>query len=556
MPTIGIDLGTTSSEACYVGEDGKPVIIPAAEGNPYGGKNFPSVVAFKPDGTRLVGVTAKRYPGEKITEVKRLMGTNRKIHVKTIGKEFTPQEISAFILQKIKQDAETFLNQPVEAAVITVPAYFDDNQRQATKDAARIAGIEVKRIINEPTAAAIAYGLGREGEYKVAVLDLGGGTFDVTIMEVGEGVFQVLSTSGDSHLGGCDMDEALARWLADVFSADYDSNEAKLKELAERAKHELTALPSTTVFWDSQEVDITRSKFEDIIQPVLAKLEPPIQDALDEAGLTPGQIDKVLLIGGATKVPAVREKFASIFGSEKIVGGVDPMTAVAVGAGIYAAVLDGRIKDEALLIDVIPLSLGVRIKGGLMSKIIPRNTPIPTKASRMFTTVEDFQTEVEVEVYQGEREFVEDNVYLGKLLLKGIPPAPAGVPKIEVTFEVDENGIILVTAEDKGTGRKESVKIEAPHRLSEEEIQRMVEEAQRYAEEDKRRREAIEVQDKASRLVRIAREVEADENIKDKGRIPELRRDLEWAKDINEMKKKIKELEDELKRVAEKLYKK
>lgn len=567
MPTIGIDLGTTSSEACYVDEKGKPVIIPAAEGNPFGGKQFPSVVAFKPDGTRLVGVAAKRYPGEKIVEVKRLMGTDKKIYVKTINKEFTPQEISAFILQKIKQDAEVFLNQPVNSAVITVPAYFDDNQRQATKDAARIAGLEVKRIINEPTAAAIAYGLGKEGNYKVAVLDLGGGTFDVTIMEVGEGVFQVLATSGDSHLGGCDMDEALAEWIAKQLELDLESLEkspitkSKLRTLAEQAKQELSSQVSTTIYVDwvdpIAEIELTRVQFEEIIQPVLKRLEPPIEDALREAGLTPADIDKVLLVGGATKVPAVRQKFTEIFGQGKIVGGVDPMSAVAIGAGIQAAVLDGRIKEKALLIDVLPLSLGVKIKGGLMSKIIPRNTPIPTKASKTFTTVEDFQTEVEVEVYQGEREFVEDNVYLGRLILKGIPPAPAGTPKIEVTFEVDENGIILVTAEDKGTGKKESLKIEAPHRLSEEEIQRMIKEAEMYAEQDRKRREEIEVREKAMKLIKAARDVEEDPNVPEKGKIPELCKALESAlttHDVDKIKKAIKDLEGEMKRVAEKLY--
>ena len=518
---IGIDLGTTNSEAAFVDESGDAKIIPSAEGSAYGGKMFPSVVAFSKDGQRLVGVAAKRQavvnPEGTVREAKRKMGTSEKIPVKSIGKEFTPQEISAMVLQKIKTDAESYLGEKIDAAVITVPAYFDDNQRQATKDAGEIAGFTVERIINEPTAAAMAYGLGKEGEYKVAVLDFGGGTFDVTIMDIGEGVFEVLSTNGDTHLGGTDMDAAVINWLIEGFKAkegiDLRNDLTALQRLrdeAERAKIELSSSVSTSINLPFIAVSngepkhfeetLTRAKLEELAEPTLRRLEPPIRSALKDAKLSPGDIDKIILIGGPTRMPIVRERFERILG-KKAEGGVDPMQSVALGAAIQAGILGGQVKEEIVLLDVTPLTLSVETLGGVATPLIERNTTIPTKRSQIFSTAADSQTSVEIHITQGERPMAVDNTSLGRFHLDGIPPAPRGIPQIEVTFDIDANGILNVTAKDLGTGKEASIRITASTKLPKDEIDQMVKEAEKYSEEDKKRKEEIELRNQADSLV-------------------------------------------------------
>jgi len=557
---IGIDLGTTSSEAAFVDDKKEIQIIPASEGS-FGGKNFPSVVGFK-DKEIIVGWQAKRLPIEKFAEFKRAMGTDKKFYSETLDKWFTPQELSAFVLRKIKEDAEKYLNEEITGAVITVPAYFDDNQRQATKDAAKIAGIDCKRIINEPTAAAMAYGFKGDENIKVAVLDLGGGTFDVTIMEIADGVFQVLSTSGDTKLGGCDMDDLLYKYIINNYlpdNADVDDYEVlMIKEMVERAKMELSSVTTTTIYVPRLfNVTITRSEFEKVIKPVLDRLKAPIFDALKGANLTQEEIDRVILVGGATKVPAVRNLFEDIFGKEKIAGGVDPMRAVAMGAAIQAAILEGKLKSDVLLVDVLPLSLGVEIKDGLMSKIIERNTPIPIKASKIFTTVYDNQTAVRVKVFQGEREFTKDNVYLGELLLDGILPAPAGVPRIEVTFEVDENGIIIVTAKDLGTEKERTLKIEAPHRLSDDELKRIIEEAEKLRDEDMKGRELIELKNKAHMTIDFIDVALKKVDGQIKSELVEAKLNLERSVSSNnndEIKHYLNVAEDLLRKAAEQIY--
>ncbi|MDI6885592.1 MAG: molecular chaperone DnaK [archaeon] len=518
---IGIDLGTTNSEAAFIDESGDAKIIPSAEGSAYGGKMFPSVVAFTKDGQRLVGVAAKRQavvnPEGTVREAKRKMGTSEKIYVKTMNKEFTPQEISAMVLQKIKTDAEAYLGETVDAAVITVPAYFDDNQRQATKDAGEIAGFDVKRIINEPTAAAMAYGLGKEGEYKVAVLDFGGGTFDVTIMEIGEGVFEVLSTSGDTRLGGTDIDAAIVDWLVNGFKGkegidlrnDLTAMQ-RIRDEAERAKIELSSSLSTTINLPfiaiSQgepkhfEETLTRAKLEELAEPTLRRLEPPIRQALKDAKLSPGDIDKIILIGGPTRMPIVRERFERILG-KKTEGGVDPMQSVAIGAAIQAGILAGQVKEEIVLLDVTPLTLSVETLGGVATPLIERNTTIPTKKSQIFTTAADSQTSVEIHITQGERPMASDNTSLGRFHLDGIPPAPRGIPQIEVTFDIDANGILNVTAKDLGTRREASIRITASTKLPKEEIDEMVKEAEKYREGDRKRKEEVELRNQADSLV-------------------------------------------------------
>jgi molecular chaperone DnaK len=518
---IGIDLGTTNSEAAFIDASGNAKIIPSVEGSAYGGKMFPSVVAFTKDGQRLVGIAAKRQavvnPEGTVREAKRKMGTSEKIYVKTINKEFTPQEISAMVLQKIKTDAEAYLGETVDAAVITVPAYFDDNQRQATKDSGEIAGFDVKRIINEPTAAAMAYGLGKEGEYKVAVLDFGGGTFDVTIMEIGEGVFEVLSTSGDTRLGGTDIDAALVDWLVNGFKKkegidlrnDLTAMQ-RIRDEAERAKIELSSSLSTTINLPfiaiSQgepkhfEETLTRAKLEELAEPTLRRLEPPIRQALKDAKLSPGDINKIILIGGPTRMPIVRERFERMLG-KKTEGGVDPMQSVAIGAAIQAGILTGQVKEEIVLLDVTPLTLSVETLGNVATPLIERNTTIPTKRSQIFTTAADSQTSVEIHITQGERPMAADNTSLGRFHLDGIPPAPRGIPQIEVTFDIDANGILNVTAKDLGTRKEASIRITASTKLPKDEIDEMVKEADKYREDDRKRKEEVELRNQADSLV-------------------------------------------------------
>ncbi|MCD6387615.1 MAG: molecular chaperone DnaK [Methanophagales archaeon] len=581
---IGIDLGTTNSEAAYVDESGTPKIIPSAEGNPYGGKNFPSVVAFTKDGQRLVGIAAKRQavlnPEGTVMEVKRLMGTDKKVYVKTIDKWFTPQEISAMILQKIKQDAEAYLGEKVDAAVITVPAYFNDNQRQATKEAGKIAGLEVKRIINEPTAAAMAYGLGSGFEGTVAVLDFGGGTFDVTIMDIGEGVFEVLSTAGDSYLGGKDIDDAIVNYLVETFKeqegVDLRSDPAamqRLKDEAERAKIMLSSTNSTTINLPfiavvngepkHLEVELTRAKLEELAEPVLKRLEPPIWQALKDAKKEPEDIDKIILVGGSTRMPAVRRKFEEILG-KKVEGGVDPLQSVAIGAAIQAGILSGKIKKDIVLLDVTPLTLSVETLGGIATPIIERNTTIPVRRSKIFTTAEDNQTSVEIHIVQGERKMAADNISLGRFILDGIPPAPRGVPQIEVTFDIDADGILHVSAKDLGTGKEASIKITGSTRLSKEEIERMVKEAEKYAEEDKRRAEEAELRNKADALAYSSEKtlkqfhdkISADKRENAQRKINELRDLLKQKAEISKIKAKMDELTSIMHEISTEIYQK
>lgn len=506
MAIIGIDLGTSNSAAAVL-RGGQPVMIPSAEGLSMGGKAFPSYVAVTEDGQTLIGEPARRQaalnPEGVATAFKRKMG--QRTQIKLRDQSFSPEQLSAFLLQKIKRDAESFLGEPVEKAVVTVPAYFDDNQRNATKDACRIAGLEVARLVNEPTAASLAYGLDRVSEeLRIAVIDFGGGTLDVSIMEFGKGVFEVKATSGDTQLGGTDMDENLVNYLADQFQSDTgvdlrDDNKAlaRLKEAAEIAKIELSSnmttqlsLPYITAVEGQPkhlEMALTRTELERQVQDVIHRCKGPIEQALKDAKLATNEVDRIVFVGGPTRMPVVRQYFEDFFG-RKAEMGVDPMECVASGAAIQAGVLSGEVKG-IVLVDVTPLTLGVETMGGVATALIARNTPIPVKHTETFTTAADMQTAVTIHVYQGERPMASDNTSLGEFNLEGLLPAPRGVPKVDVTFDIDSNGILNVTAKDQATNKSQSISITGSTRLSDEEKQHLIREAEKYAEEDKKRRE-------------------------------------------------------------------
>ena len=510
--TIGIDLGTTNSCVAVI-EGGEPVVIPNAEG----GRTTPSVVAFSKTGERLVGQVAKRQaitnPEKTVSSIKREMGSNYKVNID--GKDYTPQEISAMILTKLKTDAEAYLGEKVSQAVITVPAYFTDAQRQATKDAGKIAGLDVKRIINEPTAAALSYGIDKETDQKVMVYDLGGGTFDVSIIEMGDGVQEVLATAGNNRLGGDDFDQRVMDWIVGSFKAETGVDlkgdkmaMQRVKEAAEKAKIDLSGITSTNInlpFITADatgpkhlDLNLSRAKFNELTADLVEKTMGPVRQALSDSGLSIDKIDKVLMVGGSSRIPAVQEAVKKFTGKEQFKG-INPDECVAIGAAIQAGVLGGEV-EGLLLLDVTPLSLGVETMGGVMTKIIERNTTIPTKKSQIFSTAVDGQTQVEVNVLQGEREFARDNKQLGLFKLDGIAPAPRGIPQIEVTFDIDANGIVNVYAKDLGTGNEQKITITSSSNMSKEDIDKAVKEAERYADEDKKRREEVEQKNEAENL--------------------------------------------------------
>ncbi|MFP4660694.1 MAG: molecular chaperone DnaK [Halanaerobiales bacterium] len=570
---IGIDLGTTNSCVAVV-EGGEPTVIPNAEGN----RTTPSVVAYSKKGERIVGEPAKRQaitnPDQTVTSIKRHMGTDYTVHLN--GKDQSPQEISAMILQKLKRDAEEYLGEDVTEAVITVPAYFTDSQRQATKDAGKIAGLEVKRIINEPTAASLAYGLEDDKDQTILVFDLGGGTFDVSILELGDGVFQVISTSGNNHLGGDDFDEKLMNYLADEFKKEYGIDlksdkmaMQRLKDAAEKAKKELSSVVTTNVnlpFITQTEdgpkhldVDVTRAKFEELTADLVEKTMGPSKRALEDAGMSASDIDEVILVGGSTRIPAVQEAVKKLIGKDPHKG-INPDEVVAMGAAIQGGVMAGDVEDIVLL-DVTPLSLGIETLGGVFTKLIDRNTTIPTEKSKVFSTAADNQTSVDIHVLQGERKMASANKTLGRFQLTNIPPAPRGVPQIEVAFKIDTNGIVHVSAKDKGTGNEQNITIKSSSGLSDDEIDQMVNEAKAHAEEDEKRLEEIETRNEADSLV-----YQTEKTLKDAGdKVDQAVKDkVEKAKDalkeaiegdnIEEIKNKKEALTEELTELSTQLY--
>ncbi|MCI7303994.1 MAG: molecular chaperone DnaK [Clostridia bacterium] len=571
---IGIDLGTTNSCVAVL-EGGEPVVIANAEGN----RTTPSVVGFAKNGERLIGETAKRQaitnPDRTIASIKRYMGTDHNVEID--GKKYTPQDISAMILSKLKADAESYLGGTVTEAVITVPAYFTDSQKQATKDAGKIAGLDVKRIINEPTAASLAYGLDKdEAQHKILVYDLGGGTFDVSILELGDGVFEVLATNGNNKLGGDDFDEAVLNYLADTFAKEngIDLRNDKmalqrLKEAAEKAKKELSSaqttninLPFITVNQDGplhMNMDLTRAKFEQLTADLVQKTIEPMQKAMNDAGVNNSDISKVILVGGSTRIPAVQEAVKKVTGKDPFKG-INPDECVAIGAAIQAGVLTGEVND-VLLLDVTPLSLSIETLGGVATKLIERNTTIPTKKSQIFSTAADNQTAVDIHVMQGEREMAAGNTTLGRFQLTGIPPAPRGVPQIEVTFDIDANGIVNVHAKDMGTGKEQSITITSSTKLSDDEIQSKVKEAEQYAEEDKKRKEEVEVRNQAETLVyeteKNLKEIEGSLSEEEKNAVNAAKDDLSKALEgtnIDEIKDKTEKLTEQFHAISAKMY--
>jgi molecular chaperone DnaK len=576
---IGIDLGTSNSAAAVL-VGGKPTVIPSAEGASQYGKAFPSYVAFTEDGQRLVGEPARRQavtnPENTISAIKRSMGTSTKVNVR--GKQYTPQEISAFILQKIKKDAESFLGEEVKKAVITVPAYFDDNQRTATKDAGTIAGLDVVRLVNEPTSASLAYGVDKEQEeeLEIMVFDFGGGTLDVTIMEFGGGVFEVKSTSGDTKLGGTDMDNTIMNYLASEFKKETgidlmldDQAVQRLREAGEKAKIELSTtltteinLPFITVAADGPKNlihTLTRAKLEELVDPIIKKCSGPMQQALSDAKMTKNDVDKIILVGGPTRMPVV-QKFVEDFIGKSIERGIDPMECVAMGAAIQGGVLAGEIKDLVLL-DVTPLSLGIETYGNVSTKLIERNTTIPAKKSQIFSTAADSQTSVDIHVLQGERPMAHDNTTLGRFQLVGIPPAPRGVPQIEVTFDIDANGIMNVSAKDMGTGKEQAITITASTKLSQEEIDQKVKDAEMHAEEDKKKQEEIEVRNNADSMIytsektleELGDKVPGDKKENVEKLVGELR-ELVTGDDIAAIKEKTEELTKIVQEIGAAIY--
>lgn len=578
---VGIDLGTSNSAAAVL-VGGKPTIIQAAEGTSVGGKAFPSYVAFTKDGQLLVGEPARRQtitnPEGTVIAAKRKMGTDFKF--KVYGKEYTPQQISAFILQKIKRDAEAYLGETVDKAVITVPAYFNDNQRQATKDAGEIAGLQVVRIINEPTAASLAYGLDKANkDLKILVFDFGGGTLDVTIMEMGGGVFQVKSTSGDTQLGGTDMDNTLVEFILQEFknqsSLDVRNDKAALmrvREAAEKAKIELSNVITTEInlpflAYEASSgpknlvLQLPRSKLEDLLRPIVERCRSPMMQALQDAKLNPADIDKIILIGGPTRMPIVRQLVANVMGKEPE-GGIDPMEAVALGAAVQGAIIAGDVSTDILLVDVTPLTLGVEVLGGLKEPLIEKNTTIPTKKSKVFTTAADYQTSVTIHIVQGERSMASDCVSLGMFNLSGIPPAPRGVPQVEVAFDIDANGILNVTAKDLATSKEAKITIAANNKLSKDELDRLKKESEQFADADKKKREEAELKNEADNLIYAAEKL-VQQDLKDKikpEQIEKANKSIQELKsamsnnNIEEIKNKTQDLKNTIGEISAEAY--